>query len=325
MKVIRKSINEISELEKNQINSFIEKNDGLIFHESNFNEIASQAFKTEISYFLAFDNNKMVGICPIHSINTKLTKQSYSNPSQFEIPYGGWVFDKNKTSLRDLWRKMNISWNESLTYWSSFLTIDFPHIKGRREFHTGLVNLKMDLEDIWMKELTSTQRNKIRRAQKNGIEIIIEGIDSINIFYKLLMEMNRKSEIHSKQIKYYKDIFQKYSFVNAAIFFAAKDKKIISCLFLVGNSNVIHYWQGATVFDVEKNLYQNELLHWEAIKWSQKRGSSYYDLCVIEPERLPSIAQFKMGFTKKLIPFYYISKKTFVFKVLNKIQNVFTN
>jgi len=53
------------------------------------------------------------------------------------------------------------------------------------------------------------------------------------------------------------------------------------------------------------------------------KGVQYYDLCVIEPERLPHIAQFKMGFTKELIPFYCISKKSLYFRVINKLQNVF--
>ena len=83
MKVIRKSIDKISESEKTQIDSFIEQNNGLIFHETRFNEIASKCFDTNLSYFLALQKDKLIGLCPVHSIRGKNIYHSYSSPAQF--------------------------------------------------------------------------------------------------------------------------------------------------------------------------------------------------------------------------------------------------
>ena len=84
----------------------------------------------------------------------------------------------------------------------------------------------------------------------------------------------------------------------------------------------MHYWQGTSKNDV-KNYGQGELLQWEAIKWAKQNGSKYYDLCVIQKEKLPDIARFKMGFVESIKPFYLVNYKPFAFKVINRISKWF--
>ena len=50
-----------------------------------------------------------------------------------------------------------------------------------------------------------------------------------------------------------------------------------------------------------KTLDKESYCSGEAIKWAKGIGTVLYDLCIVEKERLPSIYEFKTGFSKKCI------------------------
>lgn len=327
MKVNRKAISEFSENEKLEIDNFINAHEGLIFHETKFNEIASETFNTNLFYFLAYIDKKLVGICPVHSIKRGKLRLLYSNNGSFEIPYGGWVFDDKFTTFLSLWNKLPIRLNESLTYWSSFNIKNLPEkLKQKGEiFQTGLVDLTISEEELFTNVINSKRRNMIRKAEKSGITIKKYGTNGLPIYFNLFHEMHKKSGLKEISSNYYQNIFKSYYSTRSIILMIAFHEEIpLAGVIMVGNKNVMHYWQGASMSEVT-NFGQGELLQWESIKWAKKNELQYYDLCVIEPERLPYIAKFKMGFTEELIPFYCIVKKTILFRLINKIQNVFTN
>ena len=81
MRIFRKNISEIDEKQCEDINQLIEENNGLIFHETKFNEIVSGSFNTSLSYLLAYENNKLAGICPMHTMKKAFLKLTYSNPA----------------------------------------------------------------------------------------------------------------------------------------------------------------------------------------------------------------------------------------------------
>jgi lipid II:glycine glycyltransferase (peptidoglycan interpeptide bridge formation enzyme) len=138
-------------------------------------------------------------------------------------------------------------------------------------------------------------------------------------------DLHKKKGLKESPFNYYEKILNAYYATgNAVLMIAFHEEKPLAGVIIVGNKNVMHYWQGASMSEAP-NFGQGELLQWEAIKWAKKQRAQYYDLCVIEPERLPHIAQFKMGFTKEVIPVYCISKKSFFFRVTNKFQNVLSN
>jgi lipid II:glycine glycyltransferase (peptidoglycan interpeptide bridge formation enzyme) len=322
MKVIRKSINEISELEKNQINTFIEQNNGLIFHETIFNEIVSETFDTNLAYFLAYLNSRLVGICPVHSIKRGMLINTYSNNGNIEIPYGGWVFDNKFTNFNSLWNNLSMRLNESITYWSSFM-MEIPDKLKRKgkKFQTGLINLNNSEKEIFDEVIHSKRRNMIRKAEKSGIKIKKYGIEGLSIYFNLMHDTYKKANLIESPFNYYEKIFNAYcSTGNVLLIIATLEEKPLAGIIIVGNKNVIHYWQGASISGAP-NLGQGELLQWEAIKWAKNHHAKYYDLCVIEMERLPKIAKYKMGFSKKLVPFYCYRKRSFYYAVFNRLQN----
>jgi len=326
MKVIRKSITEISESEKTQIDNFIEKNDGLIFHETRFNEIASLCFNTSLFYFLALQEEKLIGICPVHAIRKKNVFNSFSNLTQFEIPYGGWVYEKTSINSKLLYKKTKPKFNENLTIFSSFLhSADLDNFSNKT-LQTALIDLEFDESYILSTIISSNTRHNIRRASKKGVSII--EITDITIFIKLYNTLKGviNKEIKDENEKFLEQLFSEFNKKNKAFIIGAVFREeIISAVLCIGNCNIYHAYIAGRIAVLPRNIYQNERIWWDCILRAKHLGANSFDLCVIEPERLPNIAQFKMGFTKELIPFYCMSKKSFLFRVINKIQNVFTN
>jgi lipid II:glycine glycyltransferase (peptidoglycan interpeptide bridge formation enzyme) len=106
------------------------------------------------------------------------------------------------------------------------------------------------------------------------------------------------------------------------VMIAEKDGEPLAGVVLLRNRYFCHYWLGAGKKSAE-NLGQGEILQWEAIKWAKQMGCQYYDMCVVESERLPNIARFKMGFSRTTVPFYCITRKRLGYRLGLRIQNAF--
>ena len=325
MRVVRKYISKIGDKERQEISDLIENNIGLIFHEIEFNQIVSDIFQTELSYYVAYsDLDKIVGCCPLHSIKNKLVKHTYSNPSIFEIPYGGWVFDKTHIQLGQLLEKTKPSLNESLFYWSTIQieNNDYKDIKfeksnkyNPREFLTAIIDLHQPEDDIINRSVSQNTRHNIKRASKKGVTVEEITPENYSVFINSVNSLREKLGLKKVKKDLYFELVKHYYKRNKIKILAAKyENEYLSAVMNIGNKNVTHAWIAGRASDIPNNLYQNELLWWESIKWAKKNGSRYYDLCVIEKERLPNIAQFKMGFSKNLVPFYYIIKKPMILK-----------
>ena len=338
MRVLRKSFAEIEARERKEIDKFIEDNCGLVFHEIEFNRIVSESFNTELFYLIALDNkSQIVGICPMHTIKEGFLKVTYSNPAIFEVPYGGWVFDERRVSIRQLLKKTRLSFLESLVYWSNteiqhsiYKNLQFEKKTiwfrqySKRECRTAIIDLKQTEDEIIYNSISRNTRHNIKRAAKKGVTIEELGPDNFNIFVRIVDTFKKKLGLKKVESGFYSNIFRYYYERNKIKLFAAKhENEYISAVLNIGNKNITHAWIAGRINNIKKNLYQNELLWWESIKWAKKNGSRYFDLCVIEKERLPHIAIFKLGFSKNLVPFYYITKKTLTFKILKRIKKWF--
>ena len=217
-----------------------------------------------------------------------------------------------------------MAFNESISYWTSLFSSNtevslYQHT--HKKYATALVELAKTEQEIWQGQIHSKRRNMVRKAEKSSIRIEQFGFDNLDIWYSLLLDMNMKTGIHSQIKIFYEKILKRYHPSKCVILLALLGDEVIAGNMLIGNRNVIHYWQGASKFGVG-NYGQGELLQWEGIRWAKSLRSQYYDMCVIEQERLPYIAQFKMGFSKELVPFYCIVKKSFTFRLLNKLQTL---
>ena len=197
----------------------------------------------------------------------------------------------------------------------------FTHKQPKSKFLTLLIDLKKTEEEIWMKDVNSKRRNMIRKAEKSGLTVMINN-ESIDEFYSFYNAANSKHKLQCLPINFFYDLNEQKRHINIKYLWAIRKNEILGITVIIYDKNYALYWIGISV-DNTPNLGQGELLQWEAIKLIKLNGCKYYDLCYIEKEKLPYIYKFKKGFSNSEIAIPLITKKTFSYKIINKIMKQF--
>jgi hypothetical protein len=178
-----------------------------------------------------------------------------------------------------------------------------------RKSLTAIVDLHGSEEDLWHR-VDSKRRNLVRKAQSNKLEIVDSCSEFVDLYYPMLLEVFGKSGKKPFPKSYYQRIVEELStkgWVKPLLAFH-EDKPVAGALFLCFGDTV-YYWSGASLNE-HKHLASNDLVQWELIKWARANGHKSYDLLMVEPERLPGIAHFKLGFGGQLVPIYEAIRRT---------------
>ena len=300
------------------IDAFIEANAGLVFHSVEFNVIAAGYAGTELEYWLAYDEGSMIALLPVHLVGQGLTKHYISGLTTFEIPYGGWIHGPD-VNTETLCKCSKLKINETLLICTSFLSDDSYVRTGSKRETAVIVLQNADMDVLWNR-IDSKRRNMIRKAERSDIRIQALDLDDIADFYGLLQKMHRRKGFKSKTEQYYRAIYQSLSFQQARVLVAYLNNTPVSTIMLVGNKNAWHYWQGAT--DTEYNLGAGELLQWHAIQYAFNQGSKLYDMCVIERDRLPNIALFKLSFGAEPCNYRVLAQRPFTARLINRVSRI---
>lgn len=318
---------ELTQSLKDSIDSFNDANQGTVFHETAFNGIASDVFGSELSYFIAHVNGKLAGICPCHSFRHGLVINSFSNLSSFEIPYGGWVYDSSLTTISKLVKHTDPAPNEAIHYTTS------PEIQGQNTYSYSCSDLRenktvvlktsgLNSSDL-LADMNHKQRNKINRSYKIGIQAEKIEPDRFDVFWKLFADLKARAKMPLRSRHFFESVYRYYYSKERGICLAASyEGNYISAMIVLSNANFTTAWIAGRQSNLSNSFYQNELLLWEAIKWSLERASTYFDFCGLDEDKLPHLARIKLSFSKDIVTFYHYSKKTLYYRILNRLSGL---
>lgn len=192
--------------------------------------------------------------------------------------YGGWILEGEKT--RPLFQAYH-DWCVNHHIVSEFV-----------RFHPMLQNwdavadqyrviplgktVAMDLESpevIWA-NLTSKNRNMIRKAQKNGIEIhsslSLEILETFRGIYNSTMDKDNATDYYYFAPEFYDSILHDLP-ANAQVFYAVlEDKVIAASIMLTANGRMNYHLSGS--LREYANLAPSNLLLYEAALWGSANG-----------------------------------------------------
>ncbi|MBI4215522.1 MAG: peptidoglycan bridge formation glycyltransferase FemA/FemB family protein [Parcubacteria group bacterium] len=169
-------------------------------------------------------------------------------------------------------------------------------------------------EDELFAGMRKTHRNLIRRAQKEGVEIIqSQNLKDIDIFFQLYKETGKRHHF----VLYPYDFIRSQiaAFLNdgqVTIYFAKYNKEIINSAIIMFYGKEAAYHHGASSEKYSK-LPAAYLLQWEAIRDAKRRGHKLYNFWGIDEGSITApaghpfagITLFKTGFggyLRKLTP-----------------------
>lgn len=304
----------------NIVESFINNYNGLIFHDIDFNLITSKYIGSIFYYLMVYNNRELVGICPVH----KIGNNHFIGLMDWGSPYGGFLYDNNKISLEKIIKNLKFNSKEILHYWSN----PFDLVKSRflekksLQQHTAVIKLRNNSQKLFSNYISKNTRHNIRRANKKGVTISTSNkFDDLITFLNLKKELDSIAGLKSFPKNYYYELYNHFNKKNMFhIFIAYHYLKPVSGLIILEKNEIAHAWIAGRIKMSPKNIYQNELLWWKSIEWANEQGFRYFDLCVVDENKLPNIAQFKLGFSKDLYNFYTFTKKSYIYRIKNRLK-----
>lgn len=175
--------------------------------------------------------------------------------------------------------------------------------------------ITMDLiskEQIW-NDLSSKNRNVIRKAIKSGVEIYWgrspELIDQFIPLYNSTMNKDDATDYYYFNKEFYKSVLEDLKY-NSLIFYALYDQKIISISMIIFGNDNMHYHLSASDREYQ-SLAATNLLLYEVACWGCENGYKTFHLGGGLGSKEDSLYKFKKAFNKNSETYFSIGKKIF--------------
>ena len=165
-----------------------------------------------------------------------------------------------------------------------------------------IVDLEPEIDTIFS-NLSKSRRKNVRRGYKEEYEINIENKpseDQIQNFLELYYDtMGRRNA--DKRYYFTKEFVNDHFKITKSVLIEAIIKgNVIGALICLEGEDYVH--TQLTGFEYEyRNFFPSPIVHWEAIKYAKENNKKYFHFGGGNEQ----ILNFKMGFSKNTLPFYY--------------------
>lgn len=166
-------------------------------------------------------------------------------------------------------------------------------------------------KEIIFENLTSKNRNMIRKAKKNNVEIFYDDGENIECFIKIYnetMKRNGATEYYYFNNDYF-DYICKNMKKSVKLFYAMYNNKIVSSSIILYNETTMHYHLSGTLGEYMP-LAVNNLLLYNAALWGCEKGIEKFHLGG-GINNQDSLFSFKKNFNKHGLIDFYIGSNIF--------------
>ena len=283
-------------------------------HWPEWNLVISKHYSTDFYYLAAYENDQLIGICPVHDY--KIGPKIVSNSGQFYYnPYGGWIH--NRDTLVNI-KKIHLRFNQEMSCFSLPLLKEFNTDytnSNNHKLETLVIELDKPYEEIFNNSFDSDVRKRIRKALKNNVTIKID--NDIDQFYFYFKKSCEERSLHLPVKAFFTDLFQTSKNIKFMLYWAMVGAKVLGFSVTVRDKD---FSIGLFSYLIHSaNLGQGELLISEVLKDAQHNGCHYLDFCFIEKDKLPTIYAFKKKFSKTEVQINYFNKRPIPYRILNKL------
>lgn len=245
----------------------------------------------------------------------KLTEELYDFISPYG--YGGWLLEGSGDvrvlmSAYDDWCQKNHIVSEFVRF--------HPLMRNHEpvaQFYDVIalgstVAMELSSEETIWENLTSKNRNMIRKAQKNGLRIYrSSGPQIYDVFkeiYDLTMDKDNAADYYYFGMEYYQSIWEELG-RNAQVFYAqTADGTIAAAAIMLGANGRLNYHLSGSRRELQ-GLAPTNLLLYEAACWGSENGYKTLHLGGGIGSREDSLFAFKKAFCRKEPHGFHIGKR----------------
>jgi hypothetical protein len=272
------------------------------FHTMEWAKVINNSYNYIPKYFLAIDENEVVGIVPLMFIESWLTgKRAVSLPFS---DFCGPLF-KNDSESSNIFQKIyRVCRSEGQKY-IEFRSATFKFPKEAQNCGIDYRHvLKLEkTESELLKSLSENTRRNIKKAVKSNLILrILNDFSGIKLFYEMHCETRKKHGLPPQPFYFFNNILKVVIEKSMGdILFAEKDGKFISGAIYFKFGNKLLYKFGAS-YSKYFELRGNNFVMWEAIKKYQAEGFYEFDFGLTELNN-EGLRKFKLGWNteEKLI------------------------
>ncbi len=190
------------------------------------------------------------------------------------------------------------------------------------------LDVKNKTIDELMAAFHSKTRYNIRVAQKNGVEVKIEGKEMAKTFYEIMLETGMRDNFVTRPLSYFESMLDCLG-ENVRLYMAYYEGKPIAGTLAAKYGNKVWYLYGASS-NAYRNVMPNYLLQLEMIRWAVDSGCDIYDFRGVSGDLTPEnplygLYKFKKGFSGELTEFigeYELITKPFIYKTMQKARHL---
>lgn len=244
-----------------------------LFHSIEWRELIQKSTGHRPFYLMAEDDGEVYGILPQFLIASRLFgRMLVSMPY---LNYGGVCCENAQAEAALLKRAMEIAGEQKATY------VELRHLNPLIEelpqnlFKvTYLISLEGGQEAVW-KRLHSNVRNKIRKAEKNGIEVE-HGNHLIGDFYRVYSHNMRDLGTPVMPRRFFEEIVAGFP-EDALVYVGRQENKPIAAKLVLYHKETVYFVWSSAIRSYMR-LGPTPLLNWTAIQDAIERGCQTLDL-----------------------------------------------
>jgi len=289
--------------EKNWNNLLISTPGYSFFHTSNWADVLSKSYNYKSFYLCARDGNTFISLLPMMEVDSALTGRRgvclpftdmcepiAENTQQFQKLFDHAVALGKKRK----WKYLEIRGGEK------YLSAEKPS----QLFWGHSLDLSCGQQQLFSNLRDSTRRN-IKRAQNEKVEVnISNSLTTVKVFYRFNSMTRKEHGLPPQPYKFFQHLYDQViardmGFIATA---SLRGRAIAVNVYLNFGKEVI-YKYGASDKEFQ-HLRANNLVMWEAIKWSCERRFQSLSFGRTEPEN-EGLMQFKAGWGVKPYQIYY--------------------
>jgi hypothetical protein len=274
------------------------------FHTTAWTKTICESYNYSPICFAHLSDNHLLTLIPLMEINSILTgKRGVSLPFtdycepiiDGSIPFGD-VFNRVITyGKKKAWKHIELRGGKSF----------LPDATPSTQFFSDILDLKQNEEQIFPSFRNSAKRN-IKKACYENVKVdFFNSPESIREYYRLHCITRKRQGVPPQPFYFFKEILD--HIISRNLGFVALgsylNKNIAGAVFF-HYGNRVYYKYGASDTTYQ-HLRANNLIMWEAIKWSCRNGYKSFCFGRTDPKN-KGLRQYKAGWnTKETIIKYY--------------------
>ena len=232
--------------------------------------------------------------------------------------YGGWLIEGDKTdALFHTYEEWCIQ-NDIISEFVRFHPILKNHEACKDFFEViqlgEVVHMDLDSPEVIWNNITSKNRNVIRKAVKNDVRIYNgrypEIFEIFRNIYNGTMDKDKAEEYYYFEPDLYTSILDGLP-QNAQVFYAVKDDIVIAASIILSANGMMNYHLSGSLQEYS-SLAATNLLLYKAALWGAANGYRSFYLGGGVGSGEDSLFKFKRAFYKGDLNHFYIGRKTYI-------------